>query len=171
MISGKIISVSLLACIGVPVFVGCALLLPNGNPFRGRNDALFSPNGTVPFGAAAYSPDGLLYASEIAPPGSGMIAIFDSDTQEQITTIDESHGSASNDLKSLAWSPDSQKLAIMYHGGLNNGIWIRDAHTANLLVDAVPAFTYHYMVFSADGTSLLLSDDGLVVRQTISVME
>ena len=58
-----------------------------------------------------------MYAREAEPRGYGNIGIYDLASDELLKTIDVTqHPSHNrNDLKGLAWSPDSQRLAVMYH--------------------------------------------------------
>jgi len=127
------------------------------NYFSDRDDAVYSPLGSVENFKKAFSPNGHKYAREIEPDGYGLIGIFDRETDELILTINESHG-GHNDLKGLAWSPDSKYIAIMFHAGLNGGVWIRDIETGELVGkgDKIGYFAHH-MVFDDTGDQLIVT--------------
>jgi hypothetical protein len=63
----------------------------------------------------------------------------------------------SNDLKGLAWSPDSRWLAFMYHHDSGSYIVVVDAQTGKLTQSIPVNEYYHYMQFTADGGHLLVS--------------
>ena len=137
------------------------------SPFDCRTDAVFSPHGSVPMEAGADSPDGQYVARQIEPALSGQVGIFDR-ADAPLNRIDESHGSA-NDLKGLAWSPDSTRVAIMFHGGNNRGVWVREALTGDLVARVQPTLEVHYMVFDETGASLLFSADGRTILETLPI--
>ena len=132
--------------------------------FDGRSDAVFSPHGTAPVGAVAYSPDGNRYAIEIAPAHGGHIGIFDRANRQLVVTIEALPANNENDVKSLAWSASSNYLAVMYHGGLRPGITLYDARTGELVRYLGPGEDsrgfFHYMIFSGDDRFIFLSRDG-----------
>lgn len=74
-------------------------------------DACFSPDGTVPADCRIYSPDGRLYVQQIDRTTS-RFGVFDASRGEQVNTFT---GDTANDLKSIAFSPDSRQVALLYH--------------------------------------------------------
>lgn len=98
-------------------------------PFPLSPQVAYSPGGSVTPGTTIYSPDGKYFAKEIRDADGyyhhGLIGLFDKTTGNLIHTFDVSAG-IWNDVKGLAWSPNSQKIAVMYHGGFNNGTWLLD---------------------------------------------
>lgn len=147
-----------------PILSGCGGGSGDTSVFADRTDAVFSPEGSVPHGAKAYSPDGLHYACETEPWDTGRIGIFRRSDNELLRTISALPAGNVNDLKGLAWSPDSGNLAVMYHGGLRPGISLYSAASAGLL-RTIPdsASQYHFMVFSGDGAWIHASLLGEVI--------
>ncbi len=153
------------------ILTGCATLPPSPParkevqlpaPFSERRDAIFSPAGSVPFHQAAYSPDGRFFAREVEPFNEGNIGIFSTADGALIRQI-KAH-QATNDLKGLAWSPDSQLLAVMYHGGSSTGISIYLAENGELIRQLPIAQYYHFMAFGEENhiLHLAVSIDGPV---------
>lgn len=124
-----------------------------------------SPHGCVPFGTKAYSPDGKLFACEVEPRNHGNIGIFDVSTDERIRVIDlRQHpaGDYSNNLKGLAWSPNSKRLAVMYHHEGGGHISIVDVEVGKEVKYLPISGWPHYMEFSSDGTKIIA--DGKVIN-------
>lgn len=132
-----------------------------------KPSAIGSLHGSVPFGKKAYSPDGKMYAREVKPRGHGNIGIYDLTTGKRLRVIDVTQhpaGDNPNDLKGLAWSPDSKWLAVMYHHGGGGHISIVNVDTGeeikNLSISGWP----HYMEFSTDGTKIKAGGKILDIR-------
>lgn len=126
--------------------------------FRLRLDAVFSPTGDVPFGQRAYSPDDAMFASEVQPRDNGKIGIFQQGTDTLLRVIDA--GQPRNRLKGLAWSPDSKRIAVMFHLSTGGAILIFQAQTGNVTQNiSIPEY-YHFLVFAPDGTHLIASEYG-----------
>jgi hypothetical protein len=121
--------------------------------------AVHSPHGSVPFGAKACSPDDTKYAREIEPESQGRIGLFDVQTDKLLTEI--KMGETNNDLKGLAWSPDSRWLAVMYHHGSGGYIAIVDAVTGEHVKYLTINRWYHHIEFSKDGKTIIAEDDTL----------
>lgn len=129
--------------------------------------AISSPYGSVPFGEKAYSPDGKMYAREVEPRDHGNIGIFDLITDKRLKIMDvRQHpaGDYPNDLKGLAWSPDSKWLAVMYHHDGGGHISIVNIDTGEELKYITISEWYHYMKFSSDGTKIKADGDILDIR-------
>jgi len=124
--------------------------------FKNRKDAVFSPNGSVSHNEKAFSPDGLYYAKEIEPYDEGNIGIFKVKDNSLILKIDTQNGK--NDLKGIAWAPDSLSIAVMFHGGNPSGISIYEIRYGKLLRNIKIGKYYHFMVFSDDGSKIFLSE-------------
>jgi len=135
--------------------------------FADRDDAVYSPAGSVPVGSAASWGD--RYAMETTPGGQGDIGIFDRQTDELLMEVAALPEGPANDLKGLAWSPDGAHLAVMYHGGMRPGITIYDAATGAMELRVAIDAPYHYMVFSDSGDALLVWRTGAAVI-TIAVV-
>jgi len=119
--------------------------------------AVGSPHGDVPFGARAYSPDGRMFAREIAPVNRGMIGVIDAVTGEQLHAIDtDQHpqGNFANDLKGLAWSPNSELIAVMYHHDGGGHISIVRVSTGEEAQSIDIDDWYHDVTFSSDGRKI-----------------
>ncbi len=116
--------------------------------------AVQSPNGSVPRGAKAYSPDGTMYAMEAEPYGEGNIGIYRKSDDTLIGQIDVLPGTNYNDLKALAWSRDSGHIAVMYHGGMawyGINLWKVDGAFERYIGPGWgDSGFYHSVVFSKD---------------------
>lgn len=134
-----------------------------GNP---PPDHVDSPGGSVPFGATAFSPDGLKYAREIDPRDTGMIGVFSTRDDHSIVEFDAWDGSAPNPPKGLAWHPDNTKLAVMYHKCWQSGVtrnWavelsivtVHDAESGEVLYTELFCGYHHAMRFLPDGRLLI----------------
>jgi hypothetical protein len=98
-------------------------------PPAGCMAALSSARGSVPFGDKACSPDKMLYAREEESRNRGRIGIYDRATDSQLKIVkvmQQQDGDDPNEMKGLAWSPDSRLLAVMYHQGGGGSINIID---------------------------------------------
>ncbi|MEW6408062.1 MAG: hypothetical protein AB1465_05220 [Patescibacteria group bacterium] len=118
-----------------------------------------SPHGSVSFGEKAYSPDDTMFAKEVDPYNQGRIGIFQTDGTE-LRIIET--GNFSNDLKGLAWSPDSNYVAVMYHyrhqgGGGVSRVAVYNVKTGECVATInAPGFV-HEIRFSNDGQEIILS--------------
>ncbi|TAK33769.1 MAG: hypothetical protein EPO21_11855 [Chloroflexota bacterium] len=121
--------------------------------FGMRSDAVYSPTGSVPFGAQATAPDGSRYVTEASPQNGGLIGIYQKATGvlERVVAT----GLPGDKLEGLAWSPDSKTIAAMYHYWGNGTIALIDAATGAKLRYIPINYGYNYMVFSADGTQIV----------------
>jgi hypothetical protein len=138
-----------------------AALLSSSVSCGQRPATVDSPHGSVPFGAKAYSPDGKLLAQEIEPKNTGTIGLYavgSSDAPLRVIEV-RTHlaGRFPNDLKGLAWSPDSASIAVMYHhdGGGHISVVRVDTGTESkcFRIDGWP----HSMAFSKDGKTIQAS--------------
>lgn len=136
------------------LFTGCG-----SSPFVGST-MVQSPYGTVELGSAAKSPDGKLYAAYIPNTLPNHVGIYQTDGDKLLQDI--TGYPYSNDLKGLAWAPDSTNLAVMYHAGSSNFIAIYNAITGEKVKDldtsTVPGYI-HFIAFSTDGKLLIVSTD------------
>ncbi|MFC1787535.1 NosD domain-containing protein, partial [Halobacteriota archaeon] len=127
-------------------------------------DAVFSPYGNVALYSKAYSPDGKMYAHVNESTRYGEIGIFNCTTDELIKVIKVTQvpsASDSNPIKGLAWSPDSNWIAAMYHHWWpysSGHISIADLEEEKEIIRIYKE--YRYMVFSADGTKIFASLNG-----------
>jgi Tol biopolymer transport system component len=112
----------------------------------------------VPFGAKAYSPDGTKYAREIEPKDQGRIGIFDRQTDVLLREVRLTE--TNNELKGLAYAPDSTQIAIMYHHGGGGCVAVVSVNTGEKLNYVSIDRWYHYLVFSTEGTKLIVSYSG-----------
>lgn len=124
-----------------------------------------SPNGNVPFGKTACSPDKKMYAREIEPRNQGNIGIYDTNTDKMLKAVDvkQHPQGSSNDLKALAWSPDSKRLAVMYHYDGGGHISIMDVDSGEEIKRLVIKKFYHQMNFLPDGKRIQVESDTLEI--------
>jgi hypothetical protein len=107
---------------------------PAPTPPAGCATTLSSARGSVLFGDKACSPDKMLYAREEEPERHGRIGIYDRATDRQIKVVkvtQQPDGDGPNEIKGLAWSPDSRLLAIMYHQSGGGSVSILDVMKGN----------------------------------------
>ena len=120
--------------------------------------AVGSPFGQVPFGEKAYSPNGKMYAREIEPRDHGHFGIFEVYTDKSLKEIKATQhpaGDYENNLKALAWSPDSKLLAVMYHHNGGGHISIIDIETGGEVKYISIQGWPHFMEFSPDGRQII----------------
>jgi hypothetical protein len=121
---------------------------------QARPSEQHSPHGSVPFGTPngqAFAPNGRLMAREVDPRDMGRIGIFSADG----TLVREiAVGETRNDLKGIAWSPDSATLAVMYHHQYGSYIALHDAATGTRVALMTIDHPYNYMRFDQTGRSL-----------------
>lgn len=134
--------------------------------FYNREDAVFSSNGSIGLADKAYSPDKKYYVCEVEPECHGNIAVFEVKTLKQIQKWTAMPVTIRNNLKGIAWSPDSKRVAVMYHGGRLPLIQVFELGKDFVVAIADGPNNYHYMVFDKDGKTLLLAgkSDGQVFR-------
>ena len=153
-----ILSATLLA-----ILVGCpfALILP----FGPRLDAVYSPYGEVSCDTAAFSPNGKYFAMEHCDEPTINLATYEIANGEEIQKWDLFY----NTLKGIAWSPDSKKIAVMYHWDYSTtAVYILELGREGIVAQGwTDDNFYHYMVFSADNQTILLSNDQLFVTAEI----
>lgn len=154
------------------LFTGaCDWFRPEKSVFDTRY-AVQSPNGSVPFGSRAYSPDATRYAREVSPEGTGNIGVFRLADATLLVRFNALDSSCSNDLKGLAWSPDSRHLAVMYHGGMKPGIYMYTADSGKeeryIGAGSGSAGYYHFMVFDSSGSYVYVSSDGRVIADSFA---
>lgn len=120
-------------------------------------DWVGSPNGTVPQGTAAYSPDGKYYSKEIEPYGQGNIGVFQKKDDQSVWTwyLPLEH----NDLKGMAWSPDSNRVALMYHWGSRSQIYVYELYNERQVAQASANGWAHSMKYAKDGKGIYLPEE------------
>ena len=132
-----------------------------------RLPAIGSPRGNVALGEKAYSPDGKMYATEVEPKDHGRIGIYDLAAEKEPKVIgvkQHPEGDVPNELKGLAWSPDSRWLAVMYHHGSGGHISIVDVGAAKETKSVPINKWYRYMAFSPDGTKIIAGSDAIEIK-------
>lgn len=142
--------------------------VPSPTPPEGCLPALSSARGSVAFGDKACSPDKMLYAREEEPQHQGRIGIYERATDKQLkivkVTQGEDGGDAPNEIKGLAWSPDSRLLAVMYHqsgGGSISLVDVRQGQErARLNIKGQP----HLLEFTSQ-TQLKAGDETVEIAQ------
>jgi WD40 repeat protein len=107
----------------------------------------------------------MLYAREEEPKNLGHIGIYDRATDRQLKAVkvtQQPEGDSPNEIKGLAWSPDSSLLAVMYHWSGGSSISILDVkqgkETARLSIKSQP----HSVEFSSQ--TKLKAGDELIER-------
>lgn len=128
------------------------------NLFVQRPNALYSPSGSVTYGSRAYSPDGTMYAREAEPQDSGKVGIYRQGTDAQVRVAEV--GLPGDKVRGLAWTPDSQSIAVMYHHSDGGTIAKVEARAAGKLSYFPVYREYHFMVFSPNANRIALSVDG-----------
>ena len=150
----------LLVSRAMQVLLAFVLCLAVGATGCGGDDShVDSPHGSVPFGDRAFSPDGTKYAREIAPANTGMIGVFNRANDALLVSFDAWLPSSPNDLKGLAWHPNSALLAVMYHAGGSSIITVHNALTGERLKELTLEGFYHAMAFRDDGRIRLEADN------------
>jgi hypothetical protein len=136
------------------------------SPQAGCATALSSARGSVLFGDKACSPDKMLYAREEEPQQQGRIGIYERATDRQLKVVkvtQQPDGDGPNEIKGLAWSPDSRLLAVMYHRSGGGSVSILDVkqgkESARLTLLGQP----HEIEF-INGTQLKAGDEVLEIR-------
>jgi WD40 repeat protein len=111
-----------------------------------------SPNGDVPFGEEACSPDGRMYAREIEPRNQGRLGLYDKGTGRLLKEVQVNYhpGRYPNSLKGLAWSPDGKRLAVMYHYDGRGHISLVNVDTGEEVKSIPISKYYHSMKFSSE---------------------
>lgn len=133
----------------------------NTGPFHNRSDAVFSPMGTIPADAKVFSPDGSKYVSELKPINTMKIGVFEKKTNKLLKGIDLAYSMwKNNDIKGLAWSPNSKMLAVMFHHHLGGDVIILNAESGEKIKPIRIDTYYHYMAFSSDGHKIIVSFSG-----------
>lgn len=124
-----------------------------------RPDACYSPHGSVPPDCRISSPDGLLYVQQI-DRATSQFGVFDAATKEQVNTF---VGDTYNDLKSMAFSPNNDQVALFYHYSHTSN----QVRLVNNLLEtptktslAIGGPDYHWMVY-ATSTYLAFSPSSL----------
>jgi hypothetical protein len=134
--------------------------------------ACASPHGDVADGCKAKAPNGSRYAQVVQPKGqpaqAGHLLIFDAKPGSKPLQI-QLPEEVANPIKGVAWGPDNQRLAVMYHhgaAGLAPGFVAIVNATDGALLDKVRIKAWHhYMVW--EGTQLKLSTGGLQEDEVI----
>lgn len=137
-----------------------------GQDFYAKTNAN-SPDGSVPHGARAYSPDGKYYVKEVEPYNEGNIAVFEVKGDKKIQRWDLLPNN--NDLKGLAWAPDSKRIAVMYHGGMTLGIQVVELGKAGVVATASFRNFPHLIAWDKNGKELLLLDPSNPPVQRVTV--
>jgi len=120
--------------------------------------AVNSRLGSVIAGDRAYSPDGSRYSAIVT--GKQGIGLYQKDDQFILNLA----GSASV-AKGIAWSRDSATIVVMQHTAEGNWLYFYSSQdgllTRTVGSDQLPSTGYfHFIVFSRDGTEILLSYKG-----------
>ncbi len=123
-------------------------------PFSNRTDVAFAAHGFVPNDAVIYSPDGLYYLLQAEPYQYGFFDIYNVQTDELIREIELPI--TNNDVKSMAFSPDSKWVAIMYHVGSGSLIYLVDVKTGDILHTETTSIWFHFMAFDRNYLNLLV---------------
>lgn len=150
--------ITLLYIVSVILNTGCSDSNCNG-------PAIGSPYGSIPFGEKVCSPDNKMYAREVEPSNQGNIGIYDVSTEENIKIMDvrQHPEDRSNELKGLAWSPDSKWLAVMYHYNGGGHISIMNVETGEEVKQLPIKRHYHEMRFSSDGARIEAGGEDLII--------
>jgi hypothetical protein len=142
--------------------------------FRSRPDACYSVHGWVPSDCRirSDSEDGQLYVQHVDPSHSEF-GVFDAQECDRQTTL---YGQRNNVLKGMAFSPNGEQVAILYHNWTwckLNSIWLFDdllgTPTRRVIsfCEADGGDYRHYMVYlNADYLALSISgseSDALVL--------
>ncbi len=132
--------------------------------FSNRKDAIFSLEGSINPESIAVSPDDKFYVKELEPYGYGKIGIFfkNGGIFNIIKTLQENE---KNDLKSIAWHPNSMVIGVIYHKNYSSIISLYEIYSGQILRKVVIGGYYHYMVFDGDGRKLYLSEDGEKIEE------
>lgn len=134
------------------------------NIFESRKDAIFSPSGKINKDEVAFSPDGEFYAKEIEPYDSGKIGIF-LKTGEIFKIIETLKENEKNDLKGIAWHPNSSVIGVLYHKENSSIILLYEIFTSKLLRKIIMGDYYHFMVFDNSGRKIYISKDGEKIEE------
>ena len=151
----------------IALSLGFVLLGLMGGCGKAKVDHLDSNiKGYAPFGEKAYSPDGKIYAREVELKDEGNIVIYDSATDASIKVIDvrQHPQDRPNDLKGLAWSPDSKRLAVMYHYDGHGEIVVVDMETQQEAKYIPISRMYHRLKFSSDGMKVETEGEAIEIR-------
>ncbi len=126
-------------------------------------EAQTAPKGTIcdhesVFDQKVLSPSGQFYAQELAPKDQGLIGLIYANNNQPYRTFQvtnhEMEG-VSNPLKSIAWSPDSRRIATMFHYGSGGHIELVDALSGTYLHTYKLHSFCHCPYFSKDGKSII----------------
>lgn len=153
--------------ISIIITLAGALLLATGcSHSEPKRASIGSPQGNVPFGEKAFSPDGKMYAREVEPKAQGRIGIYDAATEKslKVLTVKQHPADQPNDLKGLAWSPDSRSLAVMYHYDGGGHIAVVSVDTEGEITHIPIKKQFHYIEFSSDGMKINTESDVLDLR-------
>lgn len=143
-------------------------------PLFDTDTACQSPHGDVVDGCKAKAPNGSRYAQVVQPQGQpapeGHLLVFEAKAGQQPQTI-RIPEEVNNPIKGVAWGPDSQRLAVMYHhgaAGLAPGyVAIVSVPDGGVLQKVRIKAWYHYVVW--EGNQLKLSTGGLQEDEVITL--
>ncbi len=111
--------------------------------------------------AAAFSPDGKVFASGWPHKGNSLLRLWDAHTGEPLHVISFDEEA----IRAVAFSPDGRTV---FTGGWHSGIRIWDVHTGELLHTLVGGAgelsRITSIVFSPDGTRFATGSGGLTIR-------
>lgn len=136
---------------------------PTTSPARCEGPTFIcSPHGSIPPDTKACSPDWTQYAKGIDQ--NGTIRIYDLNDQpiRDVTLPTHTCSPCPNDLKGLAWSPDGQWLAGVFHHDAGGHIALINLVTGEREWYDINDY-YHCIKFSPDGTQLVADPEGQVV--------
>lgn len=150
----------------IALVIALSVLTISCDEDKPKRTSLGSPQGNVPFGDKAYSPDFKMYAREVDPRGHGQIGIYDAGTDKKVRLISvkQSETDEPNDLKGIAWSLDGKSLAVMYHHDNGGHVSIMSTEIGmevkRVLLNKQP----HSLEFSPDGTKIVVGGDSIEVK-------
>lgn len=101
-----------------PLSSSAASAIEAPTPPEACGPTLDSVRRSIRFGDKACSPDKIMYAREEEPEQTGRIGLYERATERQLKVVkvtQHTEGESPNEIKGLAWSPDSRRLAVMYH--------------------------------------------------------
>ena len=129
------------------------------NPFLNRKDSIFSSSGNINPEETAISPDGKFFVKEMKPYNYGKIGIF-LKNGEIFNVINALEEKERNELKGIAWHPESSVIGVVYHKNNKSLIKFYEIFTGKLVREIMLGNYNHYMVFDKSGNKLYISSDG-----------
>ncbi len=149
------------------------LIVKNYPVFGNRPDTCYSPNGSIAISCRIYSPDGQVFVIQQAGTNS-QFGVFSVITNGLLITFT---GELNNDLKGMAFSPNSAQVALLYHND-----WPSPHENVYLVINLLTApsktvfgipYQYwwnHYMVYLTNAY-LAFSPDGSESNARVSSID